>query len=190
MSLQLAAKHLSTKGRGPDDTLVHMSRVDVKSLNDLAMAHGGHLTINPQTGLPEAGFLSAILPMVAGAALASTGVGAPMAAMMVGGGSYLLNPKAGLMGALSAGMGAYGGYGFGEGLTSLGATSEAGLTSTGASMDYAAQNAEAIKNAQAFEQAKLAQNAEAIKAAQARTDLLSDFGPRGTFFSMFFILSP
>jgi hypothetical protein len=161
-----------------------MSRDEVKSLNDLAMAHGGQLTINPETGLPEAGFLSAILPMVAGAALASTGVGAPMAAMMVGGGSYLLNPKAGLMGALSAGMGAYGGYGFGEGLTNLGATSEAGLTSTGASMDYAAQNAEAIKNAQAFEQAKLAQNAEAIKAAQARTDLLSDFGPRGEFTSM------
>ena len=184
MSLQLAAKHLSNQGRGPDDTLVHMSRGEVKSLNDLAMAHGGQLTINPETGLPEAGFLSAILPMVAGAALASTGVGAPMAAMMVGGGSYLLNPKAGLMGALSAGMGAYGGYGFGEGLTSLGASSEAGLTSTGASMDYAAQNAEAIKNAQAFEQAKLAQNAEAIKAAQAQTDLLSDFGPRGEFTSM------
>ena len=116
MSLQLAAQHLSTKGRGPDDTLVHMSRGEVKSLNDLAMAHGGHLTINPQTGLPEAGFLSALLPMIAGAALASTGVGAPMAAMMVGGGSYLMNPRAGLMGALSAGMGAYGGAGLGEAL--------------------------------------------------------------------------
>jgi hypothetical protein len=151
-----------------------MSRDEVKSLNDLAMAHGGQLTINPETGLPEAGFLSAILPMVAGAALASTGVGAPMAAMMVGGGSYLLNPKAGLMGALSAGMGAYGGYGFGEGLTSLGATSEAGLTSTGASMDYAAQNAEAIKNAQAFEQAKLAQTAQANAQALESAKYLQD----------------
>jgi hypothetical protein len=27
------------------------------------MAHGGSLTINPETGLPEAGFLSAILPI-------------------------------------------------------------------------------------------------------------------------------
>jgi len=180
MSLELAAKHIAHKGRGPDTTLVHMSRDEVKSLNDLAMAHGGQLTINPETGLPEAGFLSAILPMVAGAALASTGVGAPMAAMMVGGGSYLLNPKAGLMGALSAGMGAYGGYGFGEGLTSLGATSEAGLTSTGASMDYAAQNAEAIKNAQAFEQAKLAQAAQATAQANAQAiesaKYLTDYG--------------
>jgi hypothetical protein len=176
MSLQLAAQHLSNQGRGPDDTLVHMSNNEVKSLNDLAMAHGGQLTINPETGLPEAGFLSAILPMVAGAALASTGVGAPMAAMMVGGGSYLLNPKAGLMGALSAGMGAYGGYGFGEGLTSLGASSEAGLTSTGASMDYAAQNAEAIKNAQAFEQAKLAQAAQANTQAIENAKYLTDYG--------------
>ena len=176
MSLELAAKHIAHKGRGPDTTLVHMSRDEVKSLNDLAMAHGGQLTINPETGLPEAGFLSAILPMVAGAALASTGVGAPMAAMMVGGGSYLLNPKAGLMGALSAGMGAYGGYGFGEGLTSLGATSEAGLTSTGASMDYAAQNAEAIKNAQAFEQAKLAQAAQVNTQALENAKYFTDYG--------------
>jgi hypothetical protein len=119
MSLQLAAEHLSTKGRGPDDTLVHMSRGEVKSLNDLAMAHGGQLTINPQTGLPEAGFLSAILPMVAGAALGPAGFGltsALGAGLAVGAGSYLLNPKAGLMGALSAGMGAYGAANLGQAL--------------------------------------------------------------------------
>ena len=74
MSLQLAAQHLAAKGRGPDDTLVHMSRNEVKSLSDLAMAHGGHLTINPHTGLPEAGFLSAILPAVAGFALIVLGI--------------------------------------------------------------------------------------------------------------------
>ena len=129
MSLQLAAQHLSTKGRGPDDTLVHMSRGEVKSLNDLAMAHGGHLTINPETGLPEAGFLSAILPMVAGAALTglSGGVINPMTAgLIVGGGSYLMNPKKGLMGALSAGMGAYGGAGLGEALAQQGMEQAAG----------------------------------------------------------------
>lgn len=69
MSLQLAAQHLSNSGRGNDSTLVHMSPREVNSLNDLAMAHGGQLSINPQTGLPEAGFLSSILPMIAGAAL-------------------------------------------------------------------------------------------------------------------------
>jgi hypothetical protein len=128
MSLQLAAEHLSTKGRGPDDTLVHMSRGEVKSLNDLAMAHGGHLTINPETGLPEAGFLSAILPLVAGAALGPAGFGltAMQAGMAVGAGSYLLNRKAGLMGALSAGMGAYGGAGLGDALAQQGMQQAAG----------------------------------------------------------------
>jgi hypothetical protein len=119
MSLQAAAHHLSSQGRGPDNTLVHMSRDEVKSLNDLAMAHGGHLTINPQTGLPEAGFLSSILPMVAGAALAATGVGIPMAAMLVGGGTTLMTGslKKGLM----AGLGAYGGAGLGSSLMGAGA---------------------------------------------------------------------
>jgi len=119
MSLQAAAQHLSSQGRGPDNTLVHMSRNEVKSLNDLAMAHGGQLTINPQTGLPEAGFLSSILPMVAGAALAATGVGIPMAAMLVGGGTTLMTGslKKGLM----AGLGAYGGAGLGASLMGAGA---------------------------------------------------------------------
>ena len=114
MSLQLAAQHLSHQGRGGDSTLVHMSPREVKSLNDLAMAHGGQLSINPQTGLPEAGFLSSILPMVAGAALTATGVGAPMAALMVGGGMTLMTGS--LEKGLMAGMGAYGGANLGAGL--------------------------------------------------------------------------
>jgi len=154
-----------------------MSRNEVKSLNDLAMSHGGQLTINPQTGLPEAGFLSMILPMVAGAALGPAGLGltAMQAGLAVGAGSYLLNPKAGLMGALSSGFGGYGGAGLGAGLEKLGSnvTSETGLTSTGAATDYATQNAQAIENAKMAEQARLAREAEALK--------YSDYGPRGEF---------
>ena len=86
MSLQHAAKHLEKHGRNGDTVLVHMSKGEVKSLNDLAMANGGHLTTNPHTGLPEAGFLQRMLPMVIGAGLAATGVGAPVYALMVGGG--------------------------------------------------------------------------------------------------------
>ena len=118
MSLQLAAQHLSSQGRGNDSTLVHMSPREVKSLNDLAMAHGGQLSINPQTGLPEAGFLSSILPMVAGAALTASGVGAPMAALMVGGGMTLMTGS--LQKGLMAGLGAYGGANLGEGLLASG----------------------------------------------------------------------
>ena len=118
MSLQHAAKHLQKHGRNGDTVLVHMSKGEVKSLNDLAMAGGGHLTINPHTGLPEAGFLQRMLPMVIGAGLAATGVGAPMAALMVGGGYAAATGdiKKGLM----AGLGAYGGAGIGSALATSG----------------------------------------------------------------------
>ena len=120
MSLQLAAQHLSSHGRGNDSTLVHMSPREVKSLNDLAMAHGGQLSINPNTGLPEAGFLESILPMVAGFALGPAGMGlTAMQAGLAGGAlGMALNPDKGLMGGLMAGLGAYGGAGLGEGLAS------------------------------------------------------------------------
>lgn len=118
MSLQLAAQHLSSHGRGNDSTLVHMSPREVKSLNDIAMAHGGQLSINPNTGLPEAGFLESILPMVAGAALVASGVGAPMAAMMVGGGMTLATGS--LEKGLMAGLGAYSGANLGGGLLASG----------------------------------------------------------------------
>jgi len=68
MSLKIAAEHLKSKGRGPDTELVHMTPGEIKGLRQLALAHGGDLTINPETGLPEAGFLSKILPVVAAAA--------------------------------------------------------------------------------------------------------------------------
>ena len=118
MSLQHAAKHLEKHGRNGDTVLVHMSKGEVKSLNDLAMANGGHLTTNPHTGLPEAGFLQRMLPMVIGAGLAATGVGAPMAALMVGGGYAAATGdiKKGLM----AGLGAYGGAGIGSALATSG----------------------------------------------------------------------
>lgn len=118
MSLQLAAQHLSNHGRGRDSMLVHMSPREVKGLNDLAMAHGGQLSINPSTGLPEAGFLESILPMVAGAALVASGVGAPMAALMVGGGTAVMTGS--LQKGLMAGLGAYGGANLGAGLSASG----------------------------------------------------------------------
>jgi hypothetical protein len=123
MSLQHAAKHLEKHGRDGDTVLVHMSKGEVKSLNDLAMAGGGQLTINPHTGLPEAGFLKRMLPMVIGAGLAATGVGAPMAAALVGGGYAAATGslKKGLM----AGLGAYGGAGIGSALATSGTAAAA-----------------------------------------------------------------
>jgi len=76
MSLHAAAKHLSTKGRGSDSMLVHMTPKEVNGLQALAKASGGSLTINPDTGLVEAGFLSDILPVIAAAGLTYLTAGA------------------------------------------------------------------------------------------------------------------
>ena len=118
MSLHQLAKQVQSKGRGNDKMLMHVTPREVSGLQAIAKANGGSLTINPDTGLVEAGFLDnllpSLLPMVAGAALASTGIGAPAAAMLVGGGYGLAtgSVEKGLM----AGLGAYGGAGIGEGL--------------------------------------------------------------------------
>ena len=127
MSLHAAAQHLAAHGRGRDTQLVHMSPTEVKSLQDLARAHGGSLTTNPKTGLPEAGFLEAALPMAAGFALnaAFPGLGALGSAALVGGASYLTSGS--LTKGLMAGLGAYGGAGLGEGVnlsSAAGSTSE------------------------------------------------------------------
>lgn len=127
MSLQLAANHLAAHGRGPDTTLVHMSRDEVKGLNDLAMAHGGQLTINPQTGLPEAGFLSSLLPMIGGAALSAMGMPPMMASLVMGGITGVASGS--LSKGLMAGLGAYGGAGMMGGLMGAGqgAIAESGM---------------------------------------------------------------
>ena len=152
MSLQLAAQHLQQHGRNGDSMLVHMSPSEVQSLNTLAKAHGGELTTNPHTGLPEAGFLSSILPMVAGFALGPAGFGlSEMGAGLAGGAlSMALNPNQGLMGGLMAGMGAYGGAGLGNALAQT-------------SMQEATQ-AELAKN-QAYQQAQTAAQQQASQLA-------------------------
>ena len=81
MSLKIAAEHLKSKGRGPDTELIHMTKGEIKGLRQLALAHGGDLTINPETGLPEAGFLSKILPVVAAAGLTYLTAGAAAPAL-------------------------------------------------------------------------------------------------------------
>jgi len=69
MSMHEVAKHLSAMGRHGDSMLVHMQPREIAGLQRLAMAHGGSLTVNPETGLPEAGFLGDVLGAVAPIAL-------------------------------------------------------------------------------------------------------------------------
>ena len=131
MSLQNLAHQMQTAGRGGDSMLVHMNPKEVAGLQQLAMAHGGSLTINPQTGLPEAGFLSNLLPTIIGAALAPATGGASLGldevwktAALVGAGTGLMTGslKKGLM----AGLGAFGGASMAPGIMSAGASAEIG----------------------------------------------------------------
>ena len=122
MSLAVLADHMASKGRGPDSMLIHMSPREVQGLQALAENHGGSLTINPETGLPEAGFLDKLLPTIIGAGISffSQGTIDPMtAAAMVGG---VETARTGDIGkGISAGLGAYGGASLTAGMAGTGA---------------------------------------------------------------------
>ena len=160
MSLHVAAKHLASKGRKGDTELVHMTRGEIKGLQDLALAHGGSLSINPDTGLVEASFLKRILPMIAGAGLMMTGIGAPLAAGMVGGFETLRTGDIGK--GLMAGLGAYGGAGLAGNLSGAAAST---------AVDASAQN---LANQAIAEGSTTAGMAEATR--NAATPTLSSIG--------------
>lgn len=125
MSLHNIAQHMQSAGRGDDKMLVHMTPGEVQGLQKIAMAHGGSLTINPKTGLPEAGFLSSLLPMIAGFALGPAGIG--LTAMQAGLATAAVGTLAtgSLSKGIMAGLGAYGGAGLGAGLGAMGAAGAA-----------------------------------------------------------------
>lgn len=134
MSLAVLADHMASKGRNGDTMLVHMTPEEVHGLHALALAHGGRLTINPETGLPEANFLKKLLPMIAGMALnaflpgVGTAIGAALGGLsgavgtgiLVGGVTGLATGS--LRQGIMAGMGAYGGASLMGGLQAAGAT--------------------------------------------------------------------
>jgi hypothetical protein len=126
MSLELAAQHLASRGRKGDTMLVHMAPEEVSGLQALAKAGGGTLTLNPDTGLPEANFLKRMLPMIIGAGLAAATGGTSLAltpgmiGLGIGGVETLRTGNLGK--GLMAGLGAYGGAGLAGGLAGLGST--------------------------------------------------------------------
>lgn len=127
MSIAVLAQDLAARGRHGDSVLVHMSKDEVAGLQALARQHGTSLTINPQTGLPEAfklsGIFKAVLPALAGFALGPAGFGIMSsmgAALTVGGIGALATGS--LEKGLAMGLGAYGGSELGGALTGSGAT--------------------------------------------------------------------
>jgi len=132
MSLAVLADHMASKGRGPDSMLIHMSPTEVQGLQALAENHGGSLTINPETGLPEAGFLDKLLPAIIGFALNTfaPGVGTAIGGALgtsaavgtgvaIGGVEALRTGDIGK--GISAGLGAYGGANLSAGMAGAGA---------------------------------------------------------------------
>ena len=188
MSLAVLAQDMASRGRGDDSMLIHMTPKEVAGLQSLAMAHGGSLTINPETGLPEAGFLSSILPMVAGFALNAfapgfgTAIGSALglggaAGTAIGVGGIASLATGSLSRGLMAGLGAYGGAGLAEGMMGAGAGA---LADTAASSQYSnmasTMTEEAATEAGFGSVEEAAQNAAAQAAKSAsfsNTDKLS-----------------
>lgn len=136
------AAGLAALGRGPDSMLVHMSPREVAGLQQLAMAHGGSLTINPQTGLPEAGFLDKLLPTIIGAGLMMIPGMQPWGAGLITGG--IQAARTGDIGkGLMAGLGAFGGAGLTGALSGMGAAANA----TPAALEVAQSNLGPAANA-------------------------------------------
>ena len=110
--LQNAAEQLAKQGRYGDTMMVHMNPIEVDALAKLSPT--GQLTINPQTGQPEA-FLPLIGSLIAPTLLGGTALGAalsPLAASAIGtglgtvaeGGSLKEGITAGLTGAITGGL--------------------------------------------------------------------------------------
>ena len=154
MSLHAIAKHMAAHGRGEDKVLVHMTPREVEGLQAIAMAHGGSLSINPHTGLPEAGFLKSILPMLAGLAVSwIPGVNVAVWSTLAGAATGAVTGDKNQSLLMRAGLGALGGWGgggLGQALTGAGAAAstagQAGIQSAAATQvgDQAAQQAAKI----------------------------------------------
>jgi len=136
MSAHHAAQGLASLGRNGDTMLVHMQPHEVAGLHELAKMHGGELTINPHTGLPEAfnlgGFFQSMLPTVAGIGLGMVPGMYPLTAGLLTGaltGVATGDPMKAVMG----GLGGYGGAGLGQTFGTMG--SNMAQAATTASVD-------------------------------------------------------
>lgn len=183
MSLAVLADHLASKGRNGDTMLVHMTPGEVQGLHALALAHGGKLTINPDTGLPEASFLKRLLPMIAGMALnaflpgVGTAIGAALGTSAAVGTGLLVGGVTGLAtGSLRqgimAGLGAYGGASLAGGLQAAGSAT-AGAPGVEAIVgDAAAQQQLAAAN-----ELSMATAGQPLSAAESQRLLYSTLSP-------------
>lgn len=144
MNVKQTAEKLKSYGRYGDTELVHMSKGEVNALRGLAQVAGGDLTTNPDTGQPEAFFLAALLPTLVGGVGGAMGLGAMGTAALGAGVGALTNRDNPLMGAISGGMGGFGGGQLAAGLTGLGANAAQQAAQQAAAQQTAATMASGV----------------------------------------------
>ena len=170
--MQEEAGQLADRGRYGDTTLVHMTPGEVQGLASL-----GQLTINPDTGLPEAFNMKAMLPIIANVGLAVATGGMSLPAQMA------------IMGAANFGMGLMQGQSTEQAL--MGGLTSAATTGIFSGIGSTLSNAAGKTVASAGEQAaaQAAQSAAAGSATQAAAEQAAwgAFGDLGAAQSM---LSP
>lgn len=170
---QQAAKQTQSYGRGQDTMLVHMTPDEVNSLRGLAQQFGGDLTVNPHTGMPEAGWLGKLLPTILGIAGAAFGIPTWAIGLGVGAGQTAITGDLGK--GLTAGLQAFGGAGLGQAvgiggkLGSIGA--DIGLT----------QSATGASGALGNLTAKAAADQAAVKAGTLAAEKATSAGLLGKF---------
>jgi hypothetical protein len=156
--MQEEAGQLADRGRYGDTTLVHMGPGEVQGLASL-----GQLTINPDTGLPEAFSLGSLLPIIAnvGLAFATGGMSIPAQMAIMGAANFGMGLMQGQSTeqALMGGLTSAATTGIFSGLSST-LSGAAGKTVAGAGEQAAAQAAQSAA-------AQRATSAAAEQAAQA-----------------------
>ena len=137
MTTPQIAQGLAGLGRNGDSVLVHMQPEEVAGLQSIAKANGTSLTINPDTGMPEAfslgGFFKSLAPTLAGIGVGMIpgmqGLGWGIAAGALTGAA--LNKKDPLMGAITGGIGGYGGTNLASNALNSSAAAAGSATKTG-----------------------------------------------------------
>ena len=118
MSIRQLSSEVAKRGRNGDTMLIHVNPREVAGLQYLGERYGAKMTVNPDTGLPEAFNFMRFMPMIAGAALSPFIT--PMGAAAVVGAVEGVRTNS-LMGGLKGALGAYGGAGLTSSLASFGA---------------------------------------------------------------------
>ena len=126
MDSKKQAQGIASLGRYGDTTLMHMRPDEVAQLTAISRANGGDITINPETGMPEAflgDFFSALAPTAAGIAAGAffPPAYAPYLAAGAGGLTAYAQGKRDPLGIAMGALGGYGGGNIGQGLVAQGA---------------------------------------------------------------------